>query len=390
MPTALIIGGGIAGTTAALALQKAGITAEVFEADPGHNRDTGAFLMLANNGMRALEPIGAADAVAAAGAPVLTMRITDDAGNLVATVPFADHDNPTTCYRCLTRSELCTTLHNEAQRRGIALTAGKRLVHTSDTDSGVTATFTDGTTVHGDLLIGADGLRSTVRTQIDPDTAPPRYVGQRLFYGYSSPRTEPVEDPSVFHVIRGVAHGAAAFGRIPTAERGTWWFVRVNANELTRDELAHTSTDQWKTYLAQLLEHDPTPTRIVHDTNHLYVANAYDLPEVNTWHRQNTIIIGDAAHAASPANGQGASMAIEDAVILGKALRDNSSISPAFDIYEQLRRPRVDANIAASAGLSTRGSSPAGQSGKYQPPVRPDIDDHIDWSTPTTTPAPAM
>jgi 2-polyprenyl-6-methoxyphenol hydroxylase-like FAD-dependent oxidoreductase len=93
------------------------------------------------------------------------------------------------------------------------------------------------------------------------------------------------------------------------------------------------------------------------------------------------LLIGDAAHAASPATGQGASMAIEDAVILAKALRDSNDLDQARQLYERLRRPRVEQNVAASARLS---SGQAQTSSGPRPSPRTDVQlmQQLDWNTP--------
>ena len=123
-------------------------------------------------------------------------------------------------------------------------------------------------------------------------------------------------------------------------------------------------------------------------------ARAYDLPPGRSWHTRHTLIIGDAAHAASPATGQGASMALEDAVVLAKALRDSPTIQAALSAYEHLRRPRVEQNIAASARLTTGRMSNrtehitddtrGREQGSDRPPSH--VDDDLlrqpDWSTP--------
>ncbi|MFC4947224.1 FAD-dependent monooxygenase [Pseudonocardia sp. GCM10023141] len=378
-PTVLIIGGGVAGTAAALALQKAGIPAEIHEADPEPDAVGGAFLTLASNGMRALRQIDAGEAVAAAGGELRSMLVTDGGGAQLADIPIGDHTDPATCFRYLTRAELVAALRRAAEARGIVVRTGRRLVAVSRHDDALTATFADGTTARGGLLIGADGLNSTVRSLIDPSARAPRYVGQRVFYGAS--RGRHALDTSRFHVVRG----ATAFGYI-AADRGeTWWFARVDDAELSRAAIAGGTTAAWQAYLLHRLGAEEVPSRIVAAATRVQVTNAYDLPDVARWHRNGMVIIGDAAHAASPATGQGASMALEDAVILAKTLRDLHDAGAALATYEQLRRARVDANIAASARLSS-GGRPGGPSAR---PAGPSIDEQIDWNRPTTALAPA-
>jgi 2-polyprenyl-6-methoxyphenol hydroxylase-like FAD-dependent oxidoreductase len=234
-------------------------------------------------------------------------------------------------------------LQDEVRRRGIPLRHGERLVATEPDGDGINAVFADGTRAGGDLLIGADGLRSTVRTQLDPGAAPPRYVGSQIFYG-ATPGTPPGTPTDCFHFVRG----GVAFGYIATEQEGTWWFARVIGPELTHDELA---ADDWATHLTDVLSAEPGPREIVRAADRVLVTNAYDLANVRVWHRYRAVIIGDAAHAASPATGQGASMALEDAVALAEAIRDDEGIDAALSAYEERRRGPVEANTAASARM---------------------------------------
>lgn len=349
MYDALVIGGGIAGCAAAIGLQQAGLSATVYEAHPSAAADAGAFLTLADSGAQALEQLGCTAAVAAVSTPLLGMRLRAGDGTEVAARPLPG-------YRYLTRADLCRALQQEVRRRGIPVVHGKRLSAVEQRPDraertggehrpGVTAHFADGTTVAGDLLIGADGLHSVVRTALDPAAPPPRYVGQQVFYGYSSG----VELPDPADHIQFV-RGAAAFGFIPTVDGEVWWFARVDGDELTAEQLA--AAGSHKAQLSARLAADPVPAAVVAAATSVLVTNAYDLPDVATWRSGRVLIVGDAAHAASPATGQGASMALEDAVALAGALRDQPEIPDAFRAYEQLRRERVQANITASAAMS--------------------------------------
>ena len=204
-----------------------------------------------------------------------------------------------------------------------------------------------------------------------------------MFYGYSI-NTGLDGLPDRFQVIRG----SEPFGYIVTDRYDTWWFCRVDDTELSRQEITSGTTPGWKAALLTRLRDDQTPAAgIVRAAHQVLVANAYDLPNLRSWHRDQLLIIGDAAHAASPATGQGASMALEDAVILAKSLRDRPDPGSAFVTYEQLRRGRVQANITRSAWMSSRNRlewpqfSPAGQ-----PVAGPQegINTQLEWHTPLT------
>jgi 2-polyprenyl-6-methoxyphenol hydroxylase-like FAD-dependent oxidoreductase len=356
MTDVLVIGGGIAGTAAALALARVGIEATVYEAHPDSGEDIGAFLTLASNGMAALAEIGAAEATARVGFPLTTLRLIDGAGTEIARRPLDDLGRDLTRYRCLRRAELCAVLQAEAARRGIRIEHGRRLAAVTTGPDHVAVRFHDGTAATGRLLVGADGLRSTVRSITDPDVSP-RYAGQRIFYGYTSSDPPPPDRRATIDMISG---RAVAFGVAVSPAGDTYWFARVTADALPPDEIAHTPPSDWRHLLVDLLRSDDTPAAaIVAGTgDELMVTNAHDLAPGTRWRAERTVIIGDAAHAASPATGQGASMALEDAVMLAEALHAAPTGEEALQHYEQLRRPRVEENIVASARLSAGRPAP--------------------------------
>src|SRR5262249_56877915 len=107
---------------------------------------------------------------------------------------------------------------------------------------------------------------------------------------------------------------------------------------------------EWKQKLLALFLDDEAPARdIVNASNEIAAFPIYDMPAVPTWHRDSMVIIGDAAHATSPSSGQGASLAIEDAIVLAKCIRDRREVTQAFITYERLRRQRVERVVAYSA-----------------------------------------
>lgn len=387
----LIIGAGIAGSAAALALQQAGFVPEVHEAHPDGGEDLGAFLTLAGNGMRALDSIGAARPVAERGFPLTALRLLDAAGAVLANAPLGEADDPLTRYRCLRRADLAAALREEVRRRGIPITHGARLTTVAEDDASVTATFADGRSATGDLLVGADGLNSAVRSVISP--AEPRYAGQTVFYGYTAgavttgPEVADLADvpdlADLTDTITMIRGSASAFGYACSPAGETFWFARVTGPRATTGEIATTSPGQWRDRLIPLLRPDATPAAaIVEATDQLMVTNALDLPLGLPWHTRRTLIVGDAAHAASPATGQGASMALEDAVILAKALRDAPTTASALAAFDRIRRPRVENNIVASAALSA-GRTPA-SAADGRPPTLTDAElrHQLDWTTP--------
>jgi 2-polyprenyl-6-methoxyphenol hydroxylase-like FAD-dependent oxidoreductase len=343
---ALIIGGGIAGAVTAAALRKAGLEAALFEAHGRSADGVGTFLTVAVNGLRALQAVDIDPKALPGGfaTPLFAMHLWD--GRQVAELKNGPTLSDGTVSLTLKRSDLYGALRDEALRRGVPIQYGKQLVGVERlATGGVRARFADGTSEEGDLLIGADGLKSRVRTLIDPNAPAARFVGILNFGGYT--RGVDVAGPAgTFHMIFGKR---CFFAHILNPNGEVWWFANPwRHEEPQKAELAAMASGGWRNELLALFRDDISPAvELIEATKDVSGGwPSYDLATVPTWHRDRMILVGDAAHAASPSSGQGASMAIEDAVVLARSLRDEGSIERAFSAYEQLRRPRVEKVVA--------------------------------------------
>jgi len=346
---ALIIGGGIAGPTAAMALQGAGIGATVFEGYPEDAGNTGVFLTVAVNGIAALQTIGLDRPVMDAGFPTASIEFASGSGKRLGRMPIGGSLADGTVAYTIRRPDLYRVMHQEARRRGIRIEHGKRLVDAQPTaDGGVVATFEDGSSARGDLLIGADGIHSRTRRIIDRAAPIPRFTGMGNLGGYS--RAAVTTQPGTYVMIFGKR---AFFGYVVSPAGDVWWFANPPRRaELSRAELQE-EPDVWKERLIELFRVDAGPAvEIIRQAETLAVTNQHDLPNVPTWSRGPMIIIGDAAHAASPSSGQGASLAIEDAIVLAKCLRDVPDRAAAFAAFERLRRERVERVVAWAARMN--------------------------------------
>jgi FAD-dependent urate hydroxylase len=343
VPKALIIGGGIAGPVTAMALRKAGLEATVYEAYDRSADGVGAFLGLAVNGIAALHTLDLGH-VAERGFETPKLVMHSGTGRRLA--EFTGGVAPDgVLSRTLRRADLYGGLREEAVRRGVRVEYGKRLVDIRRPGDGVVARFADGTEAEGDLLIGADGLRSRTRTLIDPRAPAARHVGLLNAGGYARGVIVPGE-PGTMYMFFG---RRCFFCYLPHPDGEVWWFANPPCRkEPSAAELAAVSQRQWRDQLNHLLAPDRTPALdLIRHTEHIFAGwNTYDFPSVPTWHDDRVVIIGDAAHATSPASGQGASMAIEDGIVLAKCLRDIRELPAAFTAYERLRRERVEAVVA--------------------------------------------
>ncbi|MFF4594975.1 FAD-dependent oxidoreductase [Amycolatopsis sp. NPDC001319] len=343
MSRVLIAGGGIAGTITAIALHEVGHEPVLFEAYDRTAEGVGAFLTLAVNGLDALAPFGLKDLVKDLGFDTPRMSIGLGDGKRLAEFPLGGPLPDGTVSQTVRRSDLYVALRDEAARRGVRTDFGRRLTDASQTSSEVTAVFADGSSESGDLLIGADGLRSTVRRILDPAAPAPRYVPLLNTGGFTK-GVRIDDEPGVMHMAFG---RKVFFAHVVHPDGSVWWFANVPRPTEPTPSSPVPSGAQWRADLLALVRRDRTRAAdIIAATDHLYAPwPTYDFPSVPTWHRGRIGIIGDAAHATSPAAGQGASMAIEDAVTLAQCLRDLSP-DAALPTFESLRRSRVEAVVA--------------------------------------------
>ena len=396
--TALVIGGGIAGPVAAMALQKAGIDAVVYEAYPASADDAGGGLTLAPNGLDALDVIDVGGLVRPAGTPMTGIVMQDWKGKRLG-----EFGNPPGVppMQFFYRGDLYRVLHEEAARRGIRIEHGKRLVGATQTADEVTARFDDGTEATGDILIGADGIHSTVRKLIDADAPDPSYTGLISFGAR-------VADPGVPPTggKMAMSFGKHAFiGYQVFDETSAIWFVNLPYSEpISVAEARRTPASKWLPLLVATFADDQTPAaRLISRTDPadlLIVGPMENMPRVPVWSRGRMVLVGDSAHAPSSSSGQGASLAIESAIALARCLRD-LPCGQALAAYETLRRPRVERVIKETTRKNS--NKTAGPVGRvffalamkvFTKLAKPEkvawmFDYRIDWDAPVGAVAPA-
>lgn len=333
---ALIIGCGIAGPAVALFLKRAGIDAEIYEA---RTTPEGYSLALSSNGVRVLKRLGLDGAVMAAGSSVTNWTMWNGNGKRLGGGPLAAAGEKSVFVK---RVPLGMILSQEAERQGIKIAWGKKLQSLeTPAQGGVIATFQDGTSASGALLIGSDGVHSRARQLIDPTFSGVTYTGLMNTGGYTA-GVQVSSPPETIHFLFGKR---AFFGYHVSRSGYIYWFANyVQVEEPAREAGQGWTHEERKQRLLELFQDDQPFIRTIIGAAEETFPDfpSYALPtQPARWHQGPVVLLGDAVHAISSSSGQGASMALEDAAVLAKWLRDIPDLEQAFTTYEQLRRERT-------------------------------------------------
>lgn len=352
----LVIGCGIAGPAVALFLRRAGFSPRIFEGAPAPRDREGAFFQLAPNGMHVLRALGVEETARRAGHLVMGLVFRNEAGREIGRLDGRTHEARFGAPGLLIpRGALGRLLRERAEREGIPVHFGKRLVGLEERTGGVTATFEDGTRVSGSLAIGCDGIHARSRSLLFPEAPAPRYGGM-IDHGGRSGVVLPNEERTMQFVF-----GKRAFFGFFAAPEETFWFSNLPAPEPSPAELAEESPERLRERLLEAHRDDPEVVRRILEgaTAPLGRWPLLEMPPLPRWHRGRICLIGDAAHATPPHAGQGASLALEDALLVARCLRDEPDPASAFATFERIRRSRVE-RILAQAKRNGSSKAPGG------------------------------
>jgi 2-polyprenyl-6-methoxyphenol hydroxylase-like FAD-dependent oxidoreductase len=338
----IVVGGGIAGLTAAIALRRARHEVVLLERAPRID-PVGAGITLFANAMNALDRLDAREAVAARGAAAKRSAILTSEGRELTRVPEDLLEGTIAVHR----GDLQAVLAEAAGevRLGVEVTAVEQ------DDGGVVARGADGSEERGDLLVGADGLGSAVRGVV-ADT-PIRYAGYTAWRGVSP---VPVDSGRLTESW-GIGE---RFGLVDIGRGRTYWFATKNAPEGEPDEPKGRKAEVVRRFSGW---HEPIAAVAEAAEESAILRNdVYYLEPLPRWRSGRVVLVGDAAHATTPGVGQGAAQAIEDAVVLGDRLDRGNDLAVALDEYEAIRRPRADAVLKLSrrADKAAQLASPLG------------------------------
>jgi 2-polyprenyl-6-methoxyphenol hydroxylase-like FAD-dependent oxidoreductase len=333
-----VCGAGIAGLALATRLARLGFHVTVLEAREEAVLETESVpLSLSPNGMNGLRAIDLQAEVIGLGIGTTAIEILDELGLTLAQLDQSDHEAAFGAQSIfLQRSRLTASLLRKAQSSGAEMHFGHRLVALDQEDDGVRAKTDQGNELYFDLLAACDGLFSRVRELVFPEFPTPRFSGLVATGGL----VDAPGVPATHGTLRMLFGRHALFGYIKAIDQPVLWFNSYPAEFLQRDP----STPQaYASFLRTLHRTDPWEIReilaAVSEVEHRYPI--FSLPELPVWHRDRVVLVGDAAHALSPHAGHGASLAIEDAIVLSACLEAEALPGTAFARFEALRRARV-------------------------------------------------
>lgn len=316
-----ILGAGIGGLAAALALRKHGFASDIIEQAPVIT-EVGAGLQISPNGAVVLRALGLGDALARASVQAQAVRLIDGTtGRQVACLSLDGK-----AYHFLHRADLIDILQNAAQAQGIPVALDCQVTSVMP-ETGL-ATLANGTAHGASWLIGADGLHSVTRAAICPDLIP-GFTGQVAWRAILPAKSAEPPEVQVHmgagrHLVRYPLRGGALINIVAVEERREW------------------AADGWHRQddpanLAKAFASFAPPLRAEIDrieTTHLWGLHRH--PVAPNWHKGRAVLLGDAAHPTLPFLAQGANMALEDAWVLARCLANDD---PAA--YQAQRKPRT-------------------------------------------------
>lgn len=318
-----ILGGGIAGLTTSIALKKIGINTVIFEAS-AKIAAVGAGLGVGVNAIKALRTLGLDEEIIQQGKSLNTFSIRDQKGKVVSKTIFGENN------LAIHRANLYNVLLSKIDSQSIHL--GKRVKIIENLSTGVRLLFEDGTVHHTNYLIVADGVNSVAR-QMLLSNAKPRYAGYTCWRAV-------IDSDSIQNLEPTETWGKnGRFGMVPLAENKIYWFACINALQNDPKFKKYAISDLVKHFADY---HSPIPEILLRTKNEDLIHNdIVDLAPLRQFAHGRIVLIGDAAHATTPNMGQGACQAIEDAVVLGKSLTEESTVELAFKKFETQRLKRT-------------------------------------------------
>ncbi len=347
----LVIGGGIGGLTAALALRQRGFKVHIVEKDPSWSV-YGVGIIQQGNVLRAVDQLGILDRYIDAGVGFDAVEVYLPNGAKVARVPSPRLLSDRPANVGVSRRALQKVLADAVKDSGATLELGVTVPVIDDDGSQVGVRLSDGSAGQYDLVVGADGTYSTTREMVLPEAPRPTFTGQAV-WRYNLPRPAGLDAMHVYN-------GPIGAGLVPISRELMYMYLTTPAPgnpRYPREGIAaamRAQTAQCAPAIRELAQ------RITDDDGVVYRPLEGMLVE-GPWHRGRVVLLGDAVHATTPHLGQGAGMAIEDSLVLADELARHADVESAFLAYRERRFERCAYIVRASLAICM------GQLGKGPP-----------------------
>jgi 2-polyprenyl-6-methoxyphenol hydroxylase-like FAD-dependent oxidoreductase len=338
----LVVGGGIGGLSATLALRREGFDVDVVEREPEWGV-YGVGIIQPGNALRALNSLGLADACVTAGHPILGDRtwLGDGRTEIAAHQwpPLVDGLPPA---NGLTRPKLHEILTSRTRESGADVRTGVTVTDLIGSDDDVEVSFSDGDRRRYDLVVGADGLYSGLRERLFGPDLTPRYTGQ-VCWRYNLPRVEGLDEIRMYLGPNGSA------GFVPLGENLMYLLTIETPMDDQREAIERDGAaavyrarlDGFAGPVAEVRE-------LIVDDDVVVVRPIENIIVPPPWHRGRVVLVGDAAHGATPHCGQGAAQAIEDGIVLADELTRHDSVAAALEAFTARRYERCRSIVEGS------------------------------------------
>lgn len=331
----IVIGGGIGGAATAASLHRNGFKPVVYERVQ-ELREVGAGIALWANATHVLKDLGLLESALQVGVITSNYQFNSVSGKELVNIPVDGFELPTIAIH---RADLHELLCSKLPEKQFIL--GETFERLELNENKVSAHFTSGLTVEGDALIGADGLRSNVRTELFGQK-PPIYRNFTTWRGLTS------YIPNTYRsgYIREFLGRGKGFGFMMLGKNRMYWYAAALAPEnqpdaaVGRKKQLENMFQDWFASIPELIA--------ATDETDIIKTDLYDRVPALPWSQQNITLLGDAAHPTLPTLGQGACMALEDALVVTKCLLEHSEPAVAFRKYESLRFERTKSIVEQS------------------------------------------
>lgn len=315
---AIVIGGGLGGVAAAVALRKVGWEVEVLERAPEFG-EVGAGIGVMANALRAVDALGIGAEIRRLGTPRVSGGVRTPGGRWLAKLPEVGQEE-------------VVAIHRADLHRALLAPLPASCLHTS-------TEVTSLASLDADLIVAADGIRSFVRAELFPDVPGPVYAGATAWRGIAPGPFDGLE------VSQTLGPGMEA-GVLPLGDGRVYWYCSMVASP-NADLDVRELFGSWHDPIPRLIADTPPEAVLRHDIHWL----ATPLP---SYVSGNVALLGDAAHAMTPYMGQGACMALEDAVVLAASMA-SGDVTSGLERYDRERRPRTQTIARASRSIGKLG-----------------------------------